>query len=100
MAHVSDFLLDVARKVANDRTGEIFTEGFEEAANICMDVLSKNIDALLDQIKLGGNLSKQEQFLLSNLIEIKSETEKRLNQPAGAALERDHHEMEGGIRDS
>ncbi|MFG2249134.1 hypothetical protein [Spirillospora sp. NPDC048823] len=56
-----------------------FTEGFEAAAHICLDILSKNIDDLHKQIDTGDYLSNEEQALLSRLNRIKMETEKGLH---------------------
>jgi hypothetical protein len=50
-----------------------------KAANVCVGVLSETIDGLLKQIKSGSYLSDQEQFLLSKLNELKSQTENALS---------------------
>ncbi|MBW5247468.1 hypothetical protein JGS39_00240 [Streptomyces sp. P01-B04] len=64
--------------------------GFDEAAQICMGVLSDATDELLAKMK-SGNLSKQEQALYARLTELTSEMEGRLRsacaaEPTRAAL--------------
>ncbi|MEV4535399.1 hypothetical protein AB0J82_16365 [Asanoa sp. NPDC049518] len=71
-------LLGGVRRVVNDRENDAFAHGFEEAAGICLGLLSKSIEGLMDQIKSGKFLSDQEQFLLLRLNEMKSETEGHL----------------------
>jgi hypothetical protein len=81
MASGEDFLRYVGgtvRKVALDRVDDAFAEGFKEAANISVEVLSKKMDDLLSRIKAGNPLSDQEQYLLVGLHELKSETEQSL----------------------
>lgn len=51
--------------------------GFNEAAAICLNLISDNIEGLSVKIK-SGNLSKQDQLLLSQLKELKAEMEMRL----------------------
>lgn len=61
------------------RASDHFTDkGFDEAADICIGVLSKNIDELHNKSKSSSGLTKQEGFLLANLRDIKSEMEKSL----------------------
>ena len=57
---------------------DAFFDGYNTAANICVDVITKNIDELFSQINSGSFLSDQEQFLLSKLNDLKSETEEKL----------------------
>ncbi|MEU9028151.1 hypothetical protein AB0D46_11530 [Streptomyces sp. NPDC048383] len=64
--------------------------GFNEAAQICMGVLSDATDELLAKMK-SGNLSKQEQALYARLTELTSEMDRRLRsaceaEPTGEAL--------------
>ena len=75
---VGRFALDGVRRVANEHSDASFTDGFNEAANICVEMLTKNIDELLNKIKFGNFLTEQEQFLLSRLTEMKSATEQSL----------------------
>ncbi|MBB5871895.1 hypothetical protein F4553_005274 [Allocatelliglobosispora scoriae] len=87
MSSVNGFMRDVldgVRKRVNDRDDDVFADGFNEATSICVGILSKNIDDLLNQIKSGSYLSDQEQFLLSRLTEMKSETEKCLRDYGGS----------------
>ena len=79
---MSGFLDDLIRKIQQDARGRLDDEylaGYNEAANICVDLLSKKIDGLLNQIKSGSYLSEEEQFLLSQLNALKSETERTLH---------------------
>jgi hypothetical protein len=75
---VKDFVGDLLRESAGKHYDNIFAEGYNEAANICVGVLSKHIDGLLKQIKSQNYLSNEEQFLLSRLNELKLETESEL----------------------
>lgn len=80
MASGEDFLRYVGgavRKAANDHVSERFTDGFNEAANICVTMLSEKIDELMDRMKT-GELSRPDQVLLSSLTVLKSETEQKL----------------------
>lgn len=70
---------DAARSAARDVNDRAFADGHNDAANICVDVLSKKIDGLMSQIKAGRALSSNEQFLLSALTELKSETQAELH---------------------
>ncbi len=76
--HLLYGLLGAMGKAENDRLIDAFADGYEEAADICVSVLTKNIDGLLNQIKSGNYLSDQEQFLLSKLTQVKTETERAL----------------------
>ena len=70
---------DAARSAGRDVGDRVFADGYNDAANICVDVLSKKIDGLMSQIKAGRDLSSKEQFLLSALTELKSETQAELH---------------------
>jgi hypothetical protein len=71
-------LLGSARTSVNEHIDDAFADGYNEAANVCVGILSETINGLLKQIKPGSYLSDQEQFLLSKLNELKSETESAL----------------------
>ncbi|MGO4349287.1 hypothetical protein AB4Z45_27735 [Paenibacillus sp. MCAF9] len=62
------------------RMNGAFDEGYDEAANICLGVITKKIDELFSKINSDSDsyLSKEEQFMLSKLKELKSETEEQL----------------------
>lgn len=82
MSNGSHFFRDLAGEVtdriredATDRLDARFEEGFNEAANICVNLLSKKIDGLLSQVKQGSYLSENEQFLLAQLNNLRSEAE-------------------------
>jgi hypothetical protein len=80
MSSMSDFMGDVAREAVTPLLSKEFAKGYDEAANICMRILSKKIEDLLNQVTTGRYMSEQEQFLLSSLYEIRAETEVALNQ--------------------
>lgn len=69
---------DLIRRVGRNLVDGSYNSGYEEAASVCLGVLSKNIDDLMNKIKPGSYLSDQEQFLLSKLTELKSTTERDL----------------------
>lgn len=67
-----------------------YDRGFNEAAQICMGVLSDATDGLLARMK-SGNLSKQEQALYARLTELTAEMDERLQnacqpEPTGVPL--------------
>lgn len=70
--------LEGVRRAAYEHSDASFEKGFNEAANICVEMLTKNIEDLLNKIKSGTYLTDKEQFLLSRLTEIKSATEQSL----------------------
>ncbi|MBO1914504.1 hypothetical protein J4G37_58000, partial [Microvirga sp. 3-52] len=72
------FLKSVFNDSVTNVKNEIFMDGYNQAATICVDLLTKNIDELFNQINSNSFLSKQEQFTLLKLKELKSETEKEL----------------------
>jgi len=74
-------VIDTLKKVresADSHMNDAFFDGYNTAANICVDVITKNIDELFSQINSGSFLSDQEQFLLSKRNDLKSETEEKL----------------------
>lgn len=70
--------LKKVRESADSHMNDAFFDGYNTAANICVDVITKNIDELFSQINSGSFLSDQEQFLLLKLNDLKSETEEKL----------------------
>ncbi|WP_405088323.1 hypothetical protein [Microbispora sp. NBC_01389] len=78
MSSVIAFFRDIAIEAGRKLFDNEFDKGFDEATDICMSTLQKNIDDLMSKMKSGNLLSDQEQFLLSRLDELKSETEDRL----------------------
>ena len=70
--------LKKVRESADSHMNDAFFDGYNTAANICVDVITKNIHELFSQINSGSFLSDQEQFLLSKLNDLKSETEEKL----------------------
>jgi hypothetical protein len=78
---VEDSLDEATSRIRKDRDAgldDANRTGFEEAAEICLGLLAKNIDDL--QSKL-GNLSKDEQIVLSRLLELETATRKNLGAP-------------------
>jgi hypothetical protein len=74
-------VIDTLKKVresADSHMNDAFFDGYNTAANICVDVITKNIHELFSQINSGSFLSDQEQFLLLKLNDLKSETEEKL----------------------
>lgn len=67
-----------ARKERDAGLSVAFRTGYEEAAEVCLGLLAKNIDDL--QSKL-GNLPKDEQVVLSRLQELERATRKNLGGP-------------------
>jgi hypothetical protein len=66
--------LDVGRGVAD----KVFVDGYTEAANTCVGLISQKIDRLMDQIRSGQDLSAKDQYLLSKLTDLRAETEDKL----------------------
>ena len=57
--------LEKIRENANSRLDDEFSNGYDKAANICIEAINKRIDELHKQINAGKFLSNQEQFLLA-----------------------------------
>ncbi len=70
--------LEKIRENANSRLDDEFFDGYDTAASICIEAITKRIDELHKQINDGKFLSNQEQFLLAQLNELKREIEDRL----------------------
>lgn len=69
-----NYMVNVRRRLL-----EKFCEhGYNEAGDRCLGVLSRKIDDLQTQVKSGSSLSKQDQFLLTKLHELKAEIESEL----------------------
>jgi len=66
------------RSGANERLDEQFSIGFNEAANLCVDLLNQKINGLMNKITSDGSLSTPEQHLLAGLNSLKSEMEQGL----------------------
>lgn len=80
---MSEFVNDLRRAMRTRRGHDIndaYADGFHEAAIISVGVISRRINDLLDQVGSGNYLSSQEQFLLSGLNDLKSETERELRE--------------------
>lgn len=75
MHYVSNIVTESKNKVVE----EIYADGYDMAAHICLGIITKKMDELYGQISSGSFLSEQEQYMLSKLKELKSETEEKLN---------------------
>lgn len=85
MPGLNDFVGDVLRTTASGVTAKAFADGYNEAANISMDLLSRKIDGLHSEIRSHRFLSEQDQFLLSSLDEMRSELDAALRDNWSAA---------------
>ncbi len=54
--------------------------GYKRASNVALDLLQRHIDELGTQVKSGGTLTKQDQYLHAKLIDIKAELQRELNE--------------------
>ena len=75
---IIDDSIDGVRDSVRKSESEEFIVGYNQAANICVEIITKKIDELFSQISSDSFLSEREQFLLSKLKEMKSETEEEL----------------------
>lgn len=78
MTSFSDELKSRVRATGNHRLDEEFAAGYDEAANICIEIITKKINDLLAGVNSGQLLSEKEQLLLASLNQLKSETEEAL----------------------
>ena len=70
--------LNKLRENVNSHLDEKFYNGYDTAAGICLEVITKRIDELYKKINEGKLLSDQEQFLMAQLNGLKREIEDRL----------------------
>ena len=70
-------LAGIPGEVLRHHADSQFEEGFNVAANVCVDLLSAKIDDLAGKMK-AGELSGPEQVFLSSLTDLKAETERSL----------------------
>lgn len=78
MASQGNFLSDILQRVRADahaRVDEGFVQGFNEAANVCVNAVSARFDAVMKRIAPGSSLSEAEQLLLAELNTLKAEME-------------------------
>ena len=78
MSGFSNFLIDAIEDGRKNARNAIYFEGFDEAANVCMETIDIKIEKLFIKIKDGKSLSAQEQFLLAQLNELKKEIDGNL----------------------
>jgi hypothetical protein len=77
---VAEFFSGVFQEAAGRVRDDVFAEGYGEAAEICIGVLSERIYDVSGQLKDG--LSEKDQFLLSSLLDIRTEAEAALRRRA------------------
>lgn len=78
MSGTNSFMADILGKLresASSHVDDAFVDGYIQAANDCMQILSRSIDGLINQVQSGRYLSEHEQFLLASLTKIRSEVE-------------------------
>lgn len=78
MTSFFDELKSRARATGNQRLDEEFAAGYDEAANICVEIVTNKINDLIATINSGQLLLEKEQLLLVSLNQLKSETEEAL----------------------
>lgn len=72
-------LLGVVRGVASDEVDRAYSDGFNDAANLCVNLVADKAAALMDKITSGSLLSSDEQVLLASLTGLKAEMESGLH---------------------
>lgn len=77
MDRVVNYFKSVRDDVVRRHDDEVFSDGFNEAANLCVGLVTGKIESLLAQMKSGG-LSDMEQRLFAELTDLKAEIEKQL----------------------
>lgn len=75
---LKDTFNDALMEAGNKQLNDAFINGYNEAANICVGIITNKIDELFNKINSDSFLSEQEQFVLLKLKEIKTETEEEL----------------------
>lgn len=77
MDGIVKYLKEVRDNVVSNHDDQVFSEGYNEAANLCVGLLSEKINGLLAKMPSGG-LSTDEQKVFAELTKLKTETERRL----------------------
>lgn len=78
MSRIATFFKDIRDDVVDRHDAEVFGEGFDVAANLCVDLLSSRIADLRTQARSGSPLSPEQALLLAELTDLKDETERQL----------------------
>ena len=73
MGVLSNTLFDAIEQGRRNVRNAVYFEGFDDAAVVCMEIISKKIEGLFNKINEGNSLSGQEQFLLAQLNVLKKE---------------------------
>lgn len=74
---VVNYFRTIRDNVVSERDEVVFTDGFNTAANICVQLLGERADELLEQMK-SGQLSPEGQQTYAALVEVKGQMEKEL----------------------
>ena len=77
MDGIVNYFKQVRDKVVREHDDQVFSKGFDEAANLCVGLLTAKLDELLGKMKTGA-LSSEEQRVFAELSELKAEMERRL----------------------
>lgn len=75
---LGDAAVDGARAARDDAVGRLYGNGFNDAANVCVELLTERSDHLMGRIRAGALLTDAEQHVLAELSELKAEMERRL----------------------
>lgn len=78
MSAIVTFFKDIRDDVVNRHDAEVFGDGFNAAANLCVDLLSSRIADMRTQARSGSPLSPEQAQLLVELTDLKDETERQL----------------------
>ncbi|AQY01866.1 hypothetical protein [Microbacterium foliorum] len=71
-------LLGSVRGMAKGHVDQAFSEGFDAAASLCVNLVAKTIADLMAKISSGVLLSNDEQILAGKLTDLKAEMEQQL----------------------
>ncbi|MGO4299383.1 hypothetical protein [Leifsonia sp. RAF41] len=71
-------LTATAKEGARRALQQPYADGYDEAANVTVQLLQSKIDDLHRRMKNQGGLSEKEQYLLAHLIDMKEELERAL----------------------
>lgn len=72
-------LLGAARGTVADEVDRAYSDGFNDAANLCVNLVAAKAAALMARITSGSLLSSDEQVLLASLTGLKEEMERELH---------------------
>lgn len=78
MGTFSDTLIDAIEQGKRNARKKVYFEGFDDAANICIEIVNSKIEMLFSKINSGKSPTTQEQFLVAQLNELKKEIDGEL----------------------